>query len=124
MIVKRTDSDAAGDGDTKVAASMTLAYRERIWRIVHSIPHGKVTSYGAVARLAGLPRGARLVGRILAQLPPGSALPWHRVLNARGCSSFAPGSPQYREQRERLLAEGVAFRGERIDWRLCGWESG
>lgn len=115
--------EAANGSDEATATSMTLAYRDRIWRIVHSIPQGKVTSYGAVAGLAGLPRGARLVGRILSQLPEGSTLPWHRVVNARGCISFPIGSQQYREQRERLLSEGVAFRQERVDWRQCGWPS-
>lgn len=95
--------------------------RARIWQVVHSVPAGRVTSYGRVAELAGLPRAARLVGRTLSQLPPGSALPWHRVVNSSGRISFPPGSPSHREQRERLLAEGVEFRGERIDWRRFGW---
>lgn len=98
-------------------------YRELIWRIVHSIPAGKVASYGEVAKRAGLPRGARMVGRVLSNLPEGSTLPWHRVINSRGCISFPAGSLQYREQRERLLAEGVAFRNEKIDWHQYGWLS-
>lgn len=98
-------------------------YRERVWHIVHGIPRGKVTSYGVIAKLAGLPRGARLIGRILAQLPEDSALPWHRVVNARGQISFPQGSSQYREQRERLLAEGVAFRNEKIDLKQFGWSN-
>jgi methylated-DNA-protein-cysteine methyltransferase-like protein len=104
-----------------MSTTATSQHRELVWRIVHSIPAGKVSSYGEVALHAGLPRGARLVGRILSQLPEGSTLPWHRVVNSRGCISFPPGSSQYREQRERLLSEGVAFAGERIDWRRHRW---
>jgi methylated-DNA-protein-cysteine methyltransferase-like protein len=100
----------------------TSQYRELVWRIVHSIPAGKVSNYGDIAKHAGLPRGARLVGRVLSQLPEGSTLPWHRVVNSRGCISFPPGSEQYREQRERLIGEGVAFRNERVDWRLHRWQ--
>ncbi|HET8710033.1 MAG TPA: MGMT family protein [Spongiibacteraceae bacterium] len=92
-----------------------------MWRIVHGIPRGKVSSYGAIAKLAGLPRGARLIGRILAQLPEGSTLPWHRVVNSRGCISFPAGSEQYREQRERLLTEGIAFHNNKIDLKKFGW---
>lgn len=103
------------------ATNLTFQYRERVWRIVHGIPRGKVTSYGAVAKLAGLPRGARMIGRILAQLPAGSTLPWHRVVNSRGCISFPPGSTQHFEQRERLLAEGIKFRGDKIDLKNFGW---
>lgn len=101
----------------------TLIYRDRVWSIVHGIPRGKVTSYGVVAQLAGLPRGARLIGRILSQLPEGSSLPWHRVVNSRGCISFPIGSEQYREQRERLLTEGIVFRSDKIDLKKFGWNN-
>ena len=109
------------------ATSTTELYRERIWRIVHAIPRGQVTSYGTIAQLAGLPRGARLVGRVLGQLPAGSALPWHGVVNSRGRISFAPGSEHYRAQRERLCAEGIVFRAantaaETIDMNTFGWK--
>lgn len=106
---------AMSTGDT------TQAHQQEIWRIVHSIPPGRVTSYGAIAKLAGLPRGARLVGRTLAQLPEGSVLPWHRVINSRGTISFPIGSTRYREQRERLITEGVEFRNEKIAWSQFGW---
>ncbi len=106
-----------------LAANLTIQYRERVWRIVHGIPRGKVSSYGAIAKLAGLPRGARLIGRILAQLPEGSTLPWHRVVNSRGCISFPAGSEQYREQRERLLIEGIVFHNNKIDLKKFGWNN-
>ena len=105
------------------APNLTLIYRERVWSIVHGIPRGKVTSYGVIAKLAGLPRGARLIGRILGQLPEGSSLPWHRVVNSRGEISFPAGSAQYREQRERLLQEGIAFRNDKIDLKKFGWNN-
>lgn len=96
--------------------------RERIWRVVHGIPRGKVASYGRVAELAGLPRAARLVGRVLSQLPEGSALPWHRVVNSQGRISFPQGSSAFREQRERLLAEGVLFSGQRVARSCFEWD--
>lgn len=95
---------------------------ERIWQVVHSIPRGKVTSYGRVAALAGLPRAARLVGRVLAQLPKDSKLPWFRVINASGRITFPEGSPAWKRQRAHLLDEGVIIRGSRIDIKTCGWE--
>jgi len=96
--------------------------RERIWRVVHGIPSGKVASYGQIAQLAGLPRAARLVGRVLSQLPEGSKLPWHRVVNSQGRISFPFGSEPYREQRERLLAEGVVFSGQRVARACFNWD--
>lgn len=91
----------------------------RIWQTVAGIPPGRVASYGQVARQAGLPRGARLVGRALRLAPEG--LPWHRVVNAQGRIALPPDSDGYREQRARLLAEGVTLRGPRVDLRRHGW---
>jgi methylated-DNA-protein-cysteine methyltransferase-like protein len=93
----------------------------RIWRTVDAIPRGRVASYGQVADLAGLPRRARLVGRALKKLPDGSAVAWHRVLRSTGRSAFARGTREHREQRARLLADGVVFDGERVDLRRYGW---
>jgi methylated-DNA-protein-cysteine methyltransferase-like protein len=96
------------------------AYR-RVWSTVQAIPAGRVASYGQIADLAGLPRRARLVGRALKGLPEGGDVPWHRVLLSSGRLAFARGTPGYREQRERLLAEGVLFAGERVDLARFGW---
>ncbi|KIG17114.1 methylated-DNA--protein-cysteine methyltransferase-related protein [Enhygromyxa salina] len=86
---------------------------------VAAIPAGKVASYGQVALLAGLPGRARLVGRVLSHLPPGSEVPWQRVVNARGEISL--GDRAAARQRRLLEAEGVRFdvRG-RIDLRQFG----
>lgn len=112
----------ASASDAELPADAAAARRERIWQVVHGIPRGRVVSYGQVAELAGLPRAARLVGRVLAQLPAGSTLPWHRVINSRGCITFPPGSSAYREQQRRLRAEGVEVRSGRIDWQRFGWQ--
>lgn len=93
---------------------------ERICTVVADIPAGSVASYGQVARLAGLPGAARMVGRVLAALPADSRLPWHRVVNAAGGISL-PGDAGGR-QRELLAAEGALFRGARVDMRRCRWQ--
>ena len=81
----------------------------RIWEVVDGIPAGCVLNYGEVARLAGFPGRARLVGRALGLAPKGMKLPWHRVVNAQGQISFKPGGEKHRRQRELLEAEGVVF---------------
>jgi methylated-DNA-protein-cysteine methyltransferase-like protein len=93
---------------------------QRIYRMVLAIPRGHVATYGQIADLAGLPRRARLVGRALKELTD-ERIPWHRVLRAGGRLAFAPGSAQYREQRERLIVEGVIFDGERVDLARHAW---
>lgn len=89
-------------------------FRSIVWTVIMSIPQGKVMSYGQIARLAGYPSHARMVGGILKKLPAKSKIPWHRVVNAQGKISFPVDSAAYLRQRQLLEAEGVAFRGERI----------
>ena len=93
---------------------------ERIWHTVRAIPRGRVATYGQIADLAGMPRRARLVGRALKELED-DRVPWHRVLRAGGRIAFTRGTRQYREQRARLLGEGIVFDGDRIDLRSYGW---
>ncbi|MGI9324472.1 MAG: MGMT family protein [Pseudomonadales bacterium] len=84
---------------------------QAIWQVVSSIPFGQVASYGQIADLAGLPGRARFVGRVLANLPANSKLPWHRVVNAAGRISNRSGALR---QRQRLEAEGVALLRGRV----------
>ena len=88
---------------------------QRIWSVVAGIPAGSVLNYGEVARLAGMPGRARLVGRALGRAPKRMELPWHRVVNAQGAISFKAGSSTHRRQRELLEAEGVVFIDGKID---------
>ena len=81
----------------------------------------RAAKYGAIASLAGLPGHARYVGYTLKHLPPDSSLPWHRVINSKGCISFQIGSEKYRTQKTRLKTEGVVFFGEKISISQYGW---
>ncbi|MGA9334346.1 MAG: MGMT family protein [Rudaea sp.] len=93
-----------------------------IERTIAAIPRGCVASYGEIAQRAGLPRRARLVGRILRESDPRLKLPWHRVLRADGRIAFAAGSEGFREQRERLAVEGVVVVKGRVDLSRFGWQ--
>lgn len=74
-----------------------------VYQIVAQIPVGRVTTYGSIARVVPVPRGARGVGWALAQTPVTSHLPWWRVVSASGKIT----SPNAYEQYDRLLAENV-----------------
>lgn len=95
--------------------------QEKIYQVLASIPHGRLCSYGEVAKLAGLPGRARWVGRTLSQLPADTRLPWYRVVNAQGKISFTEGSEGYRRQLGHLQDEGSAELNGRILWRQCRW---
>ncbi|MBM4160512.1 MAG: methylated-DNA--[protein]-cysteine S-methyltransferase [Ignavibacteria bacterium] len=94
-----------------------------IWEVVRQIPRGRVATYGEIAREAGYPGQARLVGYALHSLPTGSGIPWHRVISAQGKISLPKANGAYREQKRLLIGEGIAFGGERIDLRRFGWLS-
>ncbi|MFQ5635972.1 MAG: MGMT family protein [Gammaproteobacteria bacterium] len=94
----------------------------RIWNVVAAIPRGRVASYGQVAELAGIGRGARMVGWALGQAPDRAALPWHRVLNAQGKISIPEGSASRAEQLSRLADEGVPVNDGRVDMRRYRWK--
>lgn len=97
------------------------ANAEAILAAVKRIPRGRVSTYGGVAEVAGLPRRARLVGTVLRQTPASRGVPWFRVINASGRISFPVGSDAYSRQRKKLEAEGVVFSGGRVDLREYGW---
>jgi methylated-DNA-protein-cysteine methyltransferase related protein len=87
---------------------------------VRRIPHGRVATYGQVARLARIVNGARQVGYALHALPEHAVVPWHRVVNARGAISLRGGGNA--TQQLLLQREGVSFgAGGRIDLAAHGW---
>jgi methylated-DNA-protein-cysteine methyltransferase-like protein len=93
-------------------------YVEEVLALVESIPEGRVMSYGAVADALAERSGRnspRQIGRIMAL--HGGGVPWHRVCNSAG--RLPPGHEQ--EARARLLAEGVAMRGDRVLIAQAEW---
>ncbi|NQZ33692.1 MAG: MGMT family protein [Oceanospirillaceae bacterium] len=103
---------------------MKPTYQERIWQVIHAIPAGKVSTYGAVATMAGLPRQARAVGRCLSQLPGDSKIPWHRVINAQGKISFPLESERFCRQKNLLEEELIIFSNNRVNLKQFLWRPG
>lgn len=100
-----------------------MSMYQHFYDVVRRIPAGRVSTYGTVAREAGLPGRARQVGYAMAALPDDHDVPWHRVINARGeVSPRRGGSPFEELQRVMLEAEGISFdaRG-RVNLDLKGW---
>lgn len=96
---------------------------ERIYAVVRNIPYGTVATYGQVARLAGNPHWARVVGYALHSNPDPDGIPCFRVVDRNGntAAAFAFGGGD--RQRELLEAEGVTFTADgRVDLRTNQWE--
>jgi len=93
----------------------------RIFALVRACPAGRVTTYGALAKAVGYPRGARMVGWIMNETPEG--VPAQRVINSKGelSGSWAFGSPDL--MRQLLENEGIIFSEDgRVDLKRYGWE--
>ncbi len=88
--------------------------RAAILAALHAIPAGHVTSYGAVAKRAGLPGYQRFVCRVLRELPDRARTPWWRVIRADGHFAMANDCGAGREQRRRLRAEGLDIVNDRV----------
>jgi methylated-DNA-protein-cysteine methyltransferase-like protein len=107
---------------TKATTTAASSYR-RIYAVVERIPSGRVATYGQIAVLAGLAGRARQVGYALHALPEGSAIPWHRVINARGEVSPRADPEWEGYQRFLLTEEGVDFDlAGRTDLARFGWQ--
>lgn len=96
----------------KKTEDQSARIRRRVEAAIRAIPRGKVSTYGAIARAAGIPRGARLVARVLHS---GYGLPWQRVLGAGG--EIKLRGDYAMEQRFRLESEGIHFRGRKVDMK-------
>ena len=86
-------------------ASLSDDFCREVYQVVCEIPSGKVSTYGGIAALLGIPQCSRMVGRALKQVPDEVSAPCHRVVNASG--RLVPG---WEEQKLLLLEEGISFK--------------
>jgi len=93
-------------------------FARAVYAWLMAVPKGQVTSYGQLARLAGHPHHARFVGRLMANLPKGSKLPWWRVVRSDGTLA----GTQIALQKERLQAEGVLVTATGVKLKNYGFE--
>lgn len=103
-----------------------MSFFEMVYEVVKLIPHGRATSYGAVAAYLGTKGSSRMVGWAMnnSHSQPGN-VPAHRVVNRNGMltgkSHFGPGD----EMEKLLMAEGIKVENncivnfEKIFWDPC-----
>ena len=77
-------------------ASLSASFCQEVYQVVREIPVGKVSTYGGIAALLGMPQCSRMVGRALKQIPD---------VNASGRLV-----PDWTEQKQLLLEEGISFK--------------
>jgi Predicted methylated DNA-protein cysteine methyltransferase len=94
---------------------------QRIISVISAIPIGKVATYGQIATLAGQPRAARQVARLLHSSSDKYDLPWHRVINAQGHISLSGTAGK--KQALKLRVEGIEIMAHnRIDLAVYQWK--
>ncbi|MCB9674125.1 MAG: MGMT family protein [Alphaproteobacteria bacterium] len=102
------------------ARVVSPGFHRRVYTVVRTVPEGYVTTYGDVAAAMGSPRVARHVGWALAAMKDEEA-PWHRVINAQGRISHRGDTGRATLQRALLEAEGIEFKGDRVDLKRFRW---
>ena len=82
-------------------------YRERVYRIVRSIPRRRVMTYGQIAEILGDGYTPRTVGFVMHSSD--DKTPWHRVINAQGAVSTGGIVLPHDKQQRMLETEGISF---------------
>ena len=101
----------------------TNELHRQILEVIVLIPYGKVASYGQIARLAGLPKHARLVGYVLKHLDKESQIPWYRVINLQGRIRVTHIDENGKNiQQDLLEAEGVYLLNGKVSLKKFGWQ--
>ena len=105
-----------------MAESIVKELAPMILQVIAQIPYGRVASYGQIARLAGIPKHARLVGYVLKHMDADSSLPWYRVINSQGKISLSKLNDQGQNiQAQLLMAEGILVIGDKVKMKEFQW---
>ena len=101
----------------------TNELHRQILEVIALIPYGKVATYGQIAKLAGLPKHARLVGYVLKHLDKSSEIPWYRVINSQGKISVTRINQQGENVQQSLLEqEGIYLLNGKISLKKFVWQ--
>ena len=97
-----------------------ISFKEKIIKVVNKIPYGRVTTYGAIATLAGSPRAARMVAGVLHTQE--DLLSWQRIINKNGYISIRGCHYDKSFQKKLLESEGVDVSDDfMVDLKKYGW---
>jgi len=97
----------------------TNELHRQILEVIALIPYGKVATYGQIAKLAGLPKHARLVGYVLKHLDKSSEIPWYRVINSQGKISVTRINQQGENVQQSLLEqEGIYLLNGKVSLKI------
>ena len=99
-----------------------MNFKQKVYEITDRIPKGKVATYGQIAKMAGSPAAARAVGMCMKTNTNAPITPCHRVVAADGSLTGYSAGEGVSTKRNMLMAEGVKFKGNKVDLALSGWK--
>lgn len=94
--------------------STESSFFEDVWEVVKLIPHGRVCTYGAIAKYLGAAKSARMVGYALNQCAAFPDVPAHRVVNRLGMLSGKHHFSSENPMETRLASEGIIVKDDKI----------
>jgi methylated-DNA-protein-cysteine methyltransferase-like protein len=96
---------------------------QQVYDIVRLIPHGKVTSYGAIAKTLGTPKSSRMVGWAMNAAHNDPRIPAHRVVNRNGLLTGKMHFSSPTAMEEALKAEGINVINDQVqDFKNVFWD--
>lgn len=100
------------------------AFIQAVYDIVKTIPYGRATSYGAIAKAVGYYNMSRMVGRVMSECNSSvTHIPAHRVVNSQGILSAKDVFGGSDTMQELLESEGVIIVNNRIkNWKTVFWD--
>jgi len=102
---------------------MESSFKEKIYKLTKQIPKGKVVTYAQLARLAGNPKAARVVGLLMRNNLYAPQVPCHRVVGADGSLVGYSAGKGIITKIEMLKKERVKFKGNKINLSLSLWDN-
>jgi O-6-methylguanine DNA methyltransferase len=97
-------------------------FSDNVYRILRTVPKGKVVTYGQLARLAGSSRAARAVGMLMANNDDAPQTPCHRVVASDGSLHGYSAGDGLPTKKKMLVEEGVTFKGNKVDLKASQWQ--
>ena len=95
---------------------------QRVYKVVRTIPVGRVTTYGLIAKKLGTASSARTVGWALNACHNDSSIPAHRVVNRNGLLSGKHHFKGLDLMKQLLENEGIEVNDDRVvDFNIKLW---
>ncbi|MES2545531.1 MAG: MGMT family protein [Bacteroidota bacterium] len=96
---------------------------ERVYAVARQIPYGRITSYGAIAKVLGTARSARMVGWAMNASHNREDIPAHRVVNRKGLLTGKHHFDGTNLMQQLLESEGIkVVDNQIIDFDKHFWE--